>query len=571
MTMKSIKIIAGLIPVLFYIIPAGAQQKAIAPPTTIDLPGDSATTAAKPVKKVTIQDSRFNLPDVLVVGEDQTRKEIVLKQDFIQERPVLIKPALENNPVLSAGGLIATKPGILSAPPGNKRLTWGQLMGGGYSTLIIEAGHWQKLGFSDINMHGWFDKSNGEYLNSRYKTGGVTGKLKAAFSPAVSATINGGYEYISRGMYNALFTNNLRREIIATGMGSELFYGAQDAAYSVLGFEINNTEMTDDTTAQYAQRNDFRYNLYGNYTFDLDILQLAINGRFIRETFDVGNDSSKTKNMFGQIGLEALARLSPGWIVSLGASYQQSKADSIYKQEKLAPFVKLNIMPARRLGISLKYQSGLHYKTYSEWLAEIPYVSIQGPLPTDYEKHAVLVSIDFTPTDQFILNTGVNWRMMDEYTFGATDDSTRLVHLYTIPDLQLMDITAGFTANISAATQIQGSVIWYYDKIEQTPAWNNMKGLPYRPNYRIPINASFEVLKGTILVLSTDIYGPRTTTLTDNEKMNAFSLVNIGIKQKFGPFYAHVTVNNLLDSDYAVWQYYPDNGIHIIGGLSVRF
>lgn len=570
--MKTIKIITGLLPVLLFIIPANAQQKAVAPPTTIVLPGDSVTAITdRPANKVVVKDSRFNLPDVLVVGEDKTRKEITIKQDYLQERPILPRPEQQHDPYITASGLSASKPGILTLPSGNKRLTWGYLLGGGYSTAMLNAGHWQKLGFSDFNVQGWFDKSNGEFPNSRRKTGGVSGKVKATITPGVSGSVRGGYEYTSQGMYSALLKNNLRREITATGLGSELLYSARGSAHSILGFEVNNTNMTDDTTAQYEKREAFRYNLYGNYTFDFQHVQLAVNGRFVRETLDAGMDNSKTKNIFGQVGLEALARMSQKWILSLGVHYQQSKADSFYKNDKIAPFVKINIIPAQRFGISLKYQSGLQYKTFSEWLAEIPYLSIQGPMPTDYEKHAAMVNFDFKPTDQFFVYTAINWRMMEGYTFGYTNDNTRLINLYTISDPQLMDISAGFTANISAGTQIQSSLIWYHDKIKKDPAGYGMTRLPYRPDYRIPINASFEILKGTILLVSTDIYGPRTTTLLNNKKINAFSLVNIGLKQKFGSFYGHVTVYNLLDSDYVIWEYYPGNGIYIVGGLSVRF
>ncbi len=115
-------------------------------------------------------------------------------------------------------------------------------------------------------------------------------------------------------------------------------------------------------------------------------------------------------------------------------------------------------------------------------------------------------------------------------------------------------------------TQIQVNYIHYLDKIDK-----NTNKVPYRPVYRIPVNATFELLKGTFLLINADIYGARSSGLQSGEDLPAFTLLNAGLKQTLGKINAQVIVRNIFDSEYVLWKNYPENGIHILVGLSVKF
>ena len=548
-----------------------AQKKAVAPPTPIDLPSDTAKAVTRQTTRVDIKNSQLNLPDVLILGKDKTKREITNKHDFFKDSPTLIKPEMTNNPVSIWFSRESAKPEIEKKSEINNRLNWGQFFGGGYTTLTADAGHWQKLAKGDISMHGWLDRSSGQFKNSQYLTGGISGKGNIILAPNVTGSVRAEYDLNNKGLYNALNKDNLKRKINSIIFGSELIYDFAGLSDGVLGFEINNTNLQSDTTLQYEKRENFWYNIYFNYTKYFSFLQLTASGRYIRETSSFESDSANTKDSFGEAGLEALSQISSKMIFAVGANYQMTKTDSLSNESKISPYAKINFMPDRRLGLSLKYQSGMKYNTFSEWLGKNPFLDHSTPPVIEKEKHAVLFDIDYEPVSKFKLHAGISHRIMESLPYWESEQTTQLVQLKSMQNPELTEMNFGFHAKINDQTQIQVYYIHHLDKIDKNTTLSSTDKIPYRPEYRIPVNATFKLLKGTFLMINADIYGPRASTPDSGDDLASFTLVNAGIKQNFGKFNAHISVRNLFDSEYVMWKYFPETGIYILGGISAKF
>ncbi|MBN2413647.1 hypothetical protein JXQ31_18355 [candidate division KSB1 bacterium] len=548
-----------------------AQKKAVAPPTPIPLPSDSVQAGRGQSQKVDIKDSQLDLPDVLILGQDKSKRTITDKQDATQAPPSLLKVEKTYEPVSIWFTREAVKPEIEKKSQINNRLSWGQLSGGGYTTLSANAGHWQKYSGGDWGLHGWINRSSGQYENSRYLIGAIAGETSIAPAPHITASLKAEYNLNQKGLFNALNSNNFERKINTICFGSELIYDLPGSSNALLGFDVNKTGLKSDTTSQFEKRDNFWYNLYFNYSKTFPVVKVTASGRYIRETSSFGADSADIKDSFGEAGLEIQSQIYSKMIVAAGAGYQVNTTGSVTNESLLSPYMKLNFMPDRRLGLSLRYQSGLTYKTFSERLVENPFLFYSVPLTVEKEKHAVLFNIDFEPVSKLKINAGIKHRIMDNLTFWESDSTTQLVRLNFMQNPELTDISFGIHLRVSEQTQVQVNYIHLIDKIDKNKTLTNYDKIPYRPEYRIPVNATIELLKGTFLLIDADFYGPRMSRLDSGEDLPAFTLVNAGLKQNFGKINALVSVRNIFDSEYTLWKYFPGMGIHIIVGISAKF
>ena len=94
------------------------------------------------------------------------------------------------------------------------------------------------------------------------------------------------------------------------------------------------------------------------------------------------------KDSFGEAGLEAQSQISLKFTVAAGANYQISRTGSVTNETVISPYARVNFMADRRLGLSLKYQSGLKHISFSERLLENPFLIYSIPMMAEQEKHA---------------------------------------------------------------------------------------------------------------------------------------------------------------------------------------
>ena len=93
------KILLIFVILSLFINTSYAQKKAVAPPTPITLPSDSAKAGSGQSQKVNIKNSQLELPDVLILGQDKSKRTINNKQDVIQAPPALLKTEKTFEPV----------------------------------------------------------------------------------------------------------------------------------------------------------------------------------------------------------------------------------------------------------------------------------------------------------------------------------------------------------------------------------------------------------------------------------------------------------------------------------------
>ena len=151
-----------------------------------------------------------------------------------------------------------------------------------------------------------------------------------------------------------------------------------------------------------------------------------------------------------------------------------------------------------------------------------------------------------------------------------------MIDLNPIYDTKLSEIELGVIAEISDNTRLQVSFIDYSDKISSAPdAMNqdaNLNRMPYRPDFRIPVRASIQLLPQMNLTLTADVIGERKKSLLAEDLFPTFALFHADLNYEVNEnLNALLSVRNLLDTKYTMWEGYQEMGIVVLAGVRAHF
>ncbi|MBN1996315.1 TonB-dependent receptor [candidate division KSB1 bacterium] len=550
---------------------AGAQDKAVPPPTKIQLPSDTTKAAPRSDKKIDADKPAMELPDVLIKGQDRAIRDVEAKKDLQPESPTLVQPDSPYEPVFAWFQKDVTKPKLTDESGGLQKMTWGSLQGGGYTTVIADAGHWQKIDLGSYRAYGWVDRSSGQYNNSAFAQGGISGEINYEMAPQVTGNAFAQYELFSRGMHGAAISN-MKRSGSTGRFGANLQYDVTKISGATVGFEMGGTGMRSDTSsALYDKSNDFWYNINFNYSTQLGRIQLTASGKFIRDAFKLEQDSVSSKSSMGGIGLEAFSKVSNTVTAALGVNFEMTTADYMKQKSRPSPYGRINIISGNEIGLTALFSSGYDYRTFSDWRMENPYLAHAIPLHAAEDKFALRVEAGYQMLSFLKMSGSFSRSWKENMFFWQADPVTQFINLYEIQDPELTEIHLGLIAQVNERTRLQAFYIGYSDKIDKEISIPEINGIPYRPDFRLPVRATIELLPDMILTVEADVYGERRSRFNSEDRLPAFGLMHVNLSKTFSEKYtALFSVRNLLDSDYVLWENYPETGVYILLGLRAK-
>ncbi len=568
-----IKVISGLLFLALYSVSSMAQKTT--PTTDISVPSDTSKTAPPEIKPEP-KSPKIELPDVLILGKDQYHRTVKDKKELTPESPSLIRRQSAYEPLSSWFSREEKKPHLQSSDSLLVRQSWGKLRGGSFFTFDGDAGYWQKLAKGDALAHAWFDRSEGQYTNTKYAEGGLSGKISYEAAPKVMSIARAEYNRYSRGLYSSGFNvDNAVRTAGAGLLAVDLQYDVDRLSDGNIGFEIGGVRMSSDAGGEKLNRTDnFYYDIHFDYTSQIKTTQLTGRGSYLRETLESTIDSASTYSNFAVIGVEALQPISNNFSAALGIDYHVFNNDTLYAKSRVSPFARINIMPNDRIGLSLHLSTGLKYDTFMQYWENNVYLSYNMPMRPSEENFGFKLKGDVKITDKVKFQGGYARQWMEEMFYWQADTSNGLIALNHTNDVQLSEIQIGVIAEISAKTRLQISYIEYSDKVsaEPTSGLVNLNRLPYRADFRMPIRASIRLLPDLNLTLTADVVGKRRKNINFDATLPAYGLFHVDLSKEFGGnISALLSVKNLLDAKYSIWEGYPETGIVILGGVRARF
>ncbi len=567
--------IKALIILFFLVFYNGAPAQKATPTTEIAVPSDTSKTAPPEIKPEP-KSPKIELPDVLILGKDQYHRTVKDKKEVTPESPTLIRRQTAYEPLSSWFGSEEKKPHLQSSDSLPVRQLWGKLRGGSFFTFDGDAGYWQKLAKGDALAYLWFNRSEGQYANTKLAEGGLSGKISYEAAPKVMSIARVEYDRCSRGLYSSGY--NVDNAVRTAGAGLfavDLQYDVNKLSDGNLGFELGGVGVTDRAGGEQLNRTDnFYYDIHFDYTSQIKTMQLTGRGSYLRETLESTIDSASTYSSFAVVGVEALQPISNIFSAAIGADYHIFHHDTLYTRSRLSPFARINIMPNDYIGLSLHLATGLTYDSFLQHWENNYYLTYKMPLRPSEENFGFKLKGDMRITDKIKFQGAYAQHWMKEMFYWQADASNGLIALNRTSDVKLGEIQIGVIAEISARTRLQVSYIEYSDKLsaEPPPGMINLNRLPYRADFRMPIRASIRLLPDLNLTLTADIVGERRKDINSDAALPAYGLFHADLGKEFGRnISALLSVKNLLDARYSIWEGYPETGIVILGGVRARF
>ncbi len=565
MNSKTIYLTLVLLAVAF---PLQAQRTT--PKTDINLPSDTTKVQPPAEKKPEPDDPKLELPDVLILGQDRYHRTVRDKKNLAPESPTLIRNQAAYEPLSTWFSRDAEKPSANQSDTLTVRQVWAKLKGGSFYTVLGEAGYWQKLLKGDALGSVWFDRSEGQFANTKYAQGGFSGKVSYELAPQVTGIARAAFNKYSRGLHTIAYQNEAKRFANHGFFAADMHYDINNISDGNLGFELGGLALQSDTSGtKVNSSDDFYYNIHFNYTAQYNKMQFSAQGKYVRETLNVTEDSLENKAALGTIGIEALQPLSTVFSAAVGVNYDHFTLDA---QSRFSPYARINLIPSPNVGFTLHVSTGLAYSTFVDYWQENTYITHAVPMRPSEETLGLQLKMDVELSEVFKLHAGYKRQWMETLYYWQADSATALIGLKPIFDARVAEIQLGAVVALSEKTQLQVTYIDYSDQVSEENVATEMNQIPYRADFRLPIRASIQLLPDMNLTLTADFVGERKKQLGSKERLPAFGLFHVDVSKDFGETLTGLlTVNNLLDASYSMWEGYPETGIQVLAGLRAKF
>ena len=544
------------------------------PTTEFTLPSDTTRTAPAE-NKPEPREPQLELPDVLIWGKDQYHRRVDHKKAIAPDSPLLPQHQAAYEPMSIWFKKSAEKPHIETVDSLKIQQAWAKIMGGSYYTVIGDGGYWRKLEQGDVLGTAWFDRSEGQFANTKYAQGGLTGKVSYDVNPQTMAIGRAGLQQFTRGMHTTAF--GFPNAVRSGQMGSliaDLRYDINSLSDGNIGFELGGMSMTTDTTNTAIDKTDnFYYQVHFDYTAQFKKTQLTATGQYTRETLESQRDSLTQKSGFGSVGIELSQPLSSLFSAAVAADFQSFTLDTLEAQTRVSPRARLNFTPSSSVGLSLRLSTGFHYNTFMDYWDQNSYLAHAIPRQPVEETFSFRLNGDVQLTDLIKFQGSFSRRWLESAYYWQADSLTGLINLKSLDGAKLTEIHLGVVAQLNERTRLQVDFIEYSDTIsEDDSLFSNLNRIPYRSDFRLPIRASVQLLPDMYLTVTADILGERRKNLYTTDTFPSIGLFHLDVTKDFGEnVMAILSVRNLLDTKYSMWEGYPEMGVRVLGGVRARF
>ncbi|HKJ69951.1 MAG TPA: hypothetical protein VKA68_18495, partial [bacterium] len=414
--------------VVCFALPLLAQEKVKPPPTRMPVPSDSlqGPTTQYP-SRVRSEKAELELPEVLIQGRTQTVRIASNKETNVPDTPALVKPDNPSEVISTWFQLQEAKPQVETSGPDIQRSTWGDLLGGSYSTFLGNFGHWQEFGSLAIHAHGQLDRSAGQYGNSQYTTGGLSLRTDYHFTHRVTGTIHGDYTLARRGLFEAVSPADTRSGSRGS-LGAGLQFNIAENSILQLGVDFGATSLRSDTgDTSLDKTTDTRTGASVEFITQLLGIQLGASGRLLMENLSRSQTDSERDGQFGEIGLETLFPISGAVSAGVGAKYQSVRTDT--SGTKIAPYARVNFVPGNSMGISATVSTGYDYQTFTSRWEQNPYIAHSVPLRPEEAELRTAINADFRLSRGITLHAGIDYARMKTLYYWLRNTQTGFFEL----------------------------------------------------------------------------------------------------------------------------------------------
>jgi len=536
---------------------ATAQERPL-PPTRITLPSDSLAAGRTPTK-LEADSSRIELPDVVVLGQDRSVRQVESKRRSGDEQPRLLRPEYQSLSIFARRD--NSRPLVNAAAAARERLIWANAAAGSYTSVAADAGYSGKFPWGSARLSGWLDRSNGAFNNSRHADGGLAATATTPLRKELHGRAQAEMNWLNRGLHGAVL-DDLNRRAVHSLLAGEADFAIDPLSSARAGLQLAGAGMSTDSSSHELQHSgDFIIGLHSSYQRQMERVTLRAHAAYSRDSFSAEPDSLDAAIGFSQIRAEVQTSLLRNLQLTAAIGYQECS------RGRFAPSLRLAFIPNDRWGITAAAWSGLRYVTFRERLQENPFLAHNLSMAADDSPLSLQVQSDFRPVGTMVFNFGLFHGRYDQLNYWQRDEESGFIGLHQVGNVHLTELQAGVRVGLHAGMMLQGEFHLNSDHLREAVGQGDDDRIPYRPDYRARASLGMPLPWQLQLTAQLDMVGECRRGVDQDGRLPEYILLDAGIGRKFGRhLHAEFTVKNILDRRYVVWEGYDEPGIQFMAG-----
>jgi len=559
------------------------ESKPQPPPTRLPTREDTLHTSEKQSPKASVQErSRLELPDVLIVGQDRTRRlsgeklyggavSVQLRERHEEYKPVRF--SLQTTGQKKTG----QRPSRLRSAGFEWLASYGD-----FRSARALATHWAQRDRWSYQLSGNFDRSSGQYPNSEYTVWALSGRASRDFSETASARAALAFGKQRYGMNSALVDRKAGfLDLSADGnkqLSSKL--GLRfDASYRSLDL----SQMADVVRAPVQWRSSGHWTHF-DVTGDasLGVASLAVSLGYTGNRFRPADfDSLKSGNDLTTLGAELDFPVAERASVAVGAELATHKPYRGQRSSRAFYLVRAALSLSEQLGMFAEARSGYRLLVpHRLWLDN----RFLDPFDIDWGAERVEPEIALGGELRLVRGTRIRvkvsrathfnapyWKMRVDTSSSSGSTGTTVFGLGRLAKLERNLVSLGLDFFPSPAVDVSVDLNQISEELAGQPFAPALPGFsrrPFLPHWSVPIRVSWRAARNVRLgLLGTWIKG-RSATLDGSQTLpdyvsleaNAEVLLTKGVMLR-------LEVRNLLNDSIVLWPGHPEFGRLLALGL----
>jgi len=552
------------------------EQKPTAPPSRLPAPADTARVGEKPRPEPgTVERSRLELPDVLIIGKDRSKR-LAGEKVYSRAVPVELRErTVEYEPVRFQIGERREK--ALSRQAAALRLGGVEALAtyGDYRWVRAEAVHWGQRARWSYQVAGEVDRTEGQYEYSARARYGFRGRLgisagekgRVGLSVGVNRTaLEMNVENVRRAgtavTANADYTTDRGNATLRLSGGVRALWLAQEpreSAFAGLTFPT----VWEGTAS--------RTSLEAALEWQIGRVTLLTALQFVGDRFRLSErDTAKARNDLSTLLVELNLPVAQRASVAAGVALQTLKSGDEERVSKVFANARMAATLTPFLGVFAEARSGYQLVDPTEIWYRNPYFWSLG-----MDWTAERIEPAFAAGGELKLLSGTRLRLRwgrshirNAHYWGRTFAKCPLLAVLlaypTLPKLERNELSLGLDFSPAAGTDVSVELVQVSEELESDPERLLYPGFTRRPflaHWRLPMRASWRPISSLRLGLAGAWVGKRPTVLEGELPLPAYTMLDAEAEVSVSRYVMiRMEVRNLTNADVVLWPGHPEFG-----------
>ncbi|MCL2040000.1 MAG: hypothetical protein FWG85_06190 [Bacteroidetes bacterium] len=204
--------------------------------------------------------------------------------------------------------------------------------------------------------------------------------------------------------------------------------------------------------------------------------------------------------------------------------------------------------------------SGIEKTEYEHLITLNPYIT-RATIDHRHDLPNINGSIWYHPNENLMLSAGANWRYSNRNINFISDTLAEFSVLYI--DGIVFDIYGEMFWNISKNDRIISKIALNMNDLKENNHLTYIPLFQFTNTYHRHI---IDKLKGYVTL---ELTGSRKLYAEQNDILDPYVLLNLGLDYTINPFNFYIKINNLFNSNYVIWERYRERGFY--GAIGIIF